>query len=221
MITDIALNTTSILKLLEPFRCLRGLASVNITGEVSDEYKSILIAKMMERRPNFIPFLKEFLDIIEQSDQAASTNDYPMAVAKYKRALKSSIDNKYWDPQNNLIISKGRFSEKSLKYTLFQTRRELERKLGVTYLKMKKHRRAHEWFTHLLVSCCSGAEHASLYCLAAQASEGLGEVRRAFKEMKLAVSHNDANRMLAIELVRLESKMKHGDGEPQVLEDGR
>ena len=53
----------------------------------------------------------------------------------------------------------------------------------------------------------SGAIRAALYCVAAQASEGLGLVRRAVEEMAEAVRHDSGNTKLALELVRLKEKV--------------
>ena len=226
MITGIALNITSIMKLLEPFRCLRGLASVRISGQVSDEYKSLLVAKMTERRPDINAAAEEIQDTIEQSDQAASMGDYPTAIAKYKRAFEVCVDYMSMDFRFKPVIEKGRFRGRLLHDAFSQTQCELEWKLGVTYLKMKKYQRAHEWILEILYdipdavmhfsggispfTCPRGAQIANLYLLLAQASEGLGDMRQAIKEMKEAVRHDDKDWTLAIELVRLESKMKQG-----------
>ena len=179
---------------------------------------------MIERVPRVNIVLQDIQDSMEESDQAASIRDYPKAIAKYKRALEVSIDNVYADSKYDPVIKNGRFSGRSLRNAFFWTQRELELKLGVTYLKMKKYQRAHEWLMFQISDemfyFCGGiptfldrhsAELANCYFLAAQASEGLGEMSRAIQEMKEAVRHDDTSGILARELARLESKMKHGD----------
>ena len=211
-ITGTTLTTTSILKLLKPLHRLYCLDSVRITGQASDNHKSILIEKRMKQVLEINIAVQEVQDTIEQGDQAARKQDYSVAIAKYKSA---AIDNDY-NEINECIVTRGKFQGYSLYKAYIRTYLTLSAKVATTYLKIENHSRAHEWTNsalalHIPYGQVSGARsrgaiRAALYCVAAQASEGLGLIRRAVEKMAEAVRHDPGNSKLASELVRLKEK---------------
>ena len=150
-ITGITLTTTSILKLLKPLHRLYCLDSVRITGQVSDNHKSILIEKMMKQAPEINTAVQEVQDTIEQGDQAARKQDYSVAIAKYK---STAIDNDYkecYPPEiNECIVTRGKFQGYSLYKAYIRTYLTLSDKVAITYLKIENHSRAHEWINSAL-----------------------------------------------------------------------
>ena len=217
-ITGIALTTTSILKLLKPLHRLYGLDLVRITGQVSDNCKSILIEKLMKQAPEINTAVQEVQDTIEQGDQAARKQDYSLAIAKYKSAAIDNDYNECYPPEiNECTVSRGKYQGYSLYKAYIVTYLTLSAKVAITYLKIENHSRAHEWinsalalhipYGHVSGARSRGAIRAALYCVAAQASEGLGLVRRAVEEMTDAVRHDPGNSKMATELVRLKEKM--------------
>ena len=222
-ITGIALNATSHLRLLEPFYRLYGLSSVRIFGEVSDEYKSILTARMLMSTPDFDAAVQDIHDTMKMGDQAADNKNFSTAIARYKRALDSNFDN--WPSHEDLTtpIKMGRLSGNALYNAFSKIEWELEFKLAVTYLKIESHERAHRLISSHLRDIKShdqepgarpgGPGVASIYSVAAQASEGLGLVEQAVEEMKEAVEHDPADPEWATELVRLKWKAQNGGGD--------
>lgn len=224
-ISDIAAVTTSTLKLLEPFRRLHSLNSVRIAGHVSDEFKSELIAKMMNKAPEIHTILGDIQRNLERGDQAVSNNDYSTAKAIYKGALEDNGDYYYLTYKSSKTILMN-----DLEAAFSDTRFALNTKLAVTYLKTENHSRAHEWITRALAQISPygrvarspprGAAMANLYSIAAQASEGLGLVERAVDELEEAVRHDPGDSKLATELVRLKTMMQSRDGDLETLVGG-
>lgn len=224
-ISDTAPVTTSTLKLLEPFRRLHSLNSVRIAGHVSDEFKSDLIAKMMNKAPEIHTILGDIQRNLERGDQAVSNNDYFTAKEIYKRALEENDDRDYLIHKSSKTILMD-----DLEAAFSDNRFALSTKLAVTYLKTENHSRAHEWITWALWEIGhygrvagdppGGAEAANLYSIAAQASEGLGLVGRAVEELNEAVWHDPEDLELTTELVRLKTKVQSGDGELESIVGG-
>lgn len=207
-ITGVAPTTTSILKLLEPFHRLHSMALVRITGQIESGYKADLITKMSKQAPAIHTVIQEIRNVIDQCDQVASIDDSSTTISKLGRAWEDSEDQSRANPFHPVF---------------HLIRSELEVKLAETYLKLDNHSRAHEWISLTMAlitpyppiprnrpraaAYIGGATYASVYSLAAQASEGLGLVGRAVEEMRAAVWHDPGGSKLAAELVRLERKM--------------
>ncbi len=212
-ITRVPSGTTSILKLLEPLRRLHSLQSASITGPVSDEYKSILVERML-KQPDTDTAMQDVHDIMDQGTQASRNKDYSVAIAKYKRAIEDIAEYSCWfEEAPSSVLKRGRFSGQTFNTAYLETLLNLNTRLAIAHLKTGSHSRAHEWITRalkhiniigLLRACPGGAADAKIYSIAAQASEGLGLVNRAFEEMKKAVWHDPGDSRLATELVRLE-----------------
>ena len=212
-ITRVPSGTTSILKLLEPLRRLHSLPSASITGPVSDEYKSILVERML-KQPDTDTAMQDVHDIMDQGTQASRNKDYSVAIAKYQRAVEDITEYSYWfEEAPSSVLKRGRFSGQTFDTAYAEILLDLKTKLAIAHLEIGSHSRAHEWIARALEeinlfglfrACPGGAADAKTYSIAAQASEGLGLVERAFEEMKKAVWHDPGDSRLAIELVRLE-----------------
>ena len=226
-ITGTAKTTTSKLKLLEPFRRLNSIGSVRINAQIDVEYKMNLIAKMSEKKSEVNHFVQEMQNTIEEGDQAASVHDFSTAISRYERTFEDNQDYIAITTEWDNVLKKGRFSGQTYHTAFVQTRLALNIKLANTYLRLKNHTRAHQWISLALAQINpfgqlhgappSGAKCASIYSIAAQASEGLGLVQRAVDEMKEAVRHDPGDSNLITELVRLKRKMQSRDEDLEVL----
>lgn len=226
-VTGVAPTTTSISKLLEPFRRLRSMASVIITGQIEVKYKADLITEMLRQAPEIDTFVQEIQDTIEQGDQAAINKDYCTAVAKYTRALEDNEDCiRIYDTSevktSEVTLKSGKYNGLSFHTAFVATLLALNIKLAITYLNRQNHSRAHQWislaleqiepYRQLAGTPPGGAGYARICSIAARASEGLGLVERAVEDMKEAVWHDPGDSELTTELVRLCSKMPGGNG---------
>ncbi len=63
-------------------------------------------------------------------------------------------------------------------------------------------------------------QSANIHSTAAQASEGLGMVERAVRELREAVRYQPQDPILAMELLHLEGKVQGGGGDLRVQKDG-
>ena len=140
----------SVLKLLEPFRRIRGMASVKITGLIEDDYRSDLIASMLKQAPEGDVVLQEIQDAIKEGDQAASIHDYSTAVSRFRKAFDDMDDYRnIYDPAD--VVESG---GQSLFIAFAQMLVILTTKLVVGNLKLKNFRQVsywHKWgLTHVV-----------------------------------------------------------------------
>ncbi len=222
-ITGVATSTTSILKLLEPLRRLHSLASVKIVGHISNEYKSILIDKML-KLPDVDVAVQKIQETVKEGDQATISKDYSIAVAKYKRAVDDNTDYSMWLSVKTTMYTRGKHSKETYHTVFYDNMLDLYTKLAVVHVKLQNYLRAHQWISCLLKRTkpddLTSVENANIYSIAAQASEGLRMVERAVGEMRKAVRHHPQDPRLSMELLRLEGKMQGGDGDLRVQKDG-
>lgn len=226
-ITGIAPTTTTILKLLEPFRRLHSMASVRISGQINSEYRLDLIKQMSKQPPDMDVFMQEIDSAMEEGDQATNIHDFSTAISRFTRAREDIHDHHCTFKQWEAILEKGRFRGQTSRTAFLQIQQALNIKLANTYLRLKNHTRAHQWISLALAhfnhygqlhgAPPGGAEGARIYAIAAQASEGLRIVGRAIDEMKEAVRHDPGDSNLTTEFVRLERKMQGGDEDLKVL----
>ncbi len=206
------------------------MASVQITGHIDVEYKLDLIARMSEERPEVDTFVQEMQDAIKEGDQAARLHDFSTAISRYERTWEDNNDYRRTSVallELRTVLKRGRFSGQTYHTAFLSTMLALTIKLAKTYLRLKKHTRAHQWISLALAQInpfgqldgarpC-GAEGARIYSIAAQASEGLGVVGRAVDEMKEAVRHDPGDSKLTTELVRLERKIQSAREDVEML----
>ena len=210
-----AQSTTSSLKLLEPFHRLHSLETANITGQLSNENKSGLIASLLRQAPGFDAVIQEVKNTIREGDQAATDKDYPTAIARYKKALE---DNEDCSKLGAYDVKCGRFQKVNHHGAVYmELALALNEKLALTNLESKNYSRAHEWAKCGLLLISPFSEEMELFArfesLAARASEELGLVERAAEEMTEAVCYDPEDSTLAAELARLKLKIQSGDGD--------
>ena len=135
-ITGVA-QTTTVLKLLEPFRRVHGMASVRITGLIEGDYRSDLITKMLEEAPNGDTVLQELKNTINEGDQAASIHDYLTAISRFRKALDDTDD--YWTIYDTakVIVEKGVFNGQSLTVVFAQVLAHVALKIVMMNLKLQ------------------------------------------------------------------------------------
>ena len=147
-------QNTSVLKLLEPFRRIHGMASVNITGLIDDDYRSDLIASMLKQAPDGDIVLQEIWNAIKEGDQAASIHDYSTAVSRFRKAFVDTDD--YWKiyATADTIVESGVFNGQSLFVAFARMLVFLTTKLVRGNLKLKNFRRVSDWhkwgFIHVI-----------------------------------------------------------------------
>ena len=144
VITGVA-QTTSVLKLLEPFRRLHGMASVRITGPIEDDYRSDLISTMLKQAPDGDTVLQRIEDVIQEGDQAASTHDYSTAVSMFRKAFDDTDD--YWKIYDTaeVIVESGAFNGQSLTVAFAQMMVTLAIKLVITNLRFGNFGQMSRW----------------------------------------------------------------------------
>ena len=140
-------QTTCVLKLLEPFRRIHGMASVRITGPIEGDYRSDLITKMLEEAPNGDTVLQEIQNAIKEGDQAASIHDYLTAVSRFRKALDDTDD--YWKIYDTaeVIVEKGVFNGQSLSLAFAQVLVTLTFKIVMANLKLGNFDQIDAWIT--------------------------------------------------------------------------
>ena len=220
-ITGVETTTASISKLLEPLRRLHSLGSVDIVGHVSNEYKSTLI-DYIKKLPDVDAVVQKIQETVKKGDRAASSRDYSIAVANYKSAIDDVTDycKWLWETYTD-IFTNGKHSEETYYTIFYDNLLDLHKKLAVIHVELQNYRLAHEWIGWALYETTDpddqiSEESTNVYSIAAQASEGLGMVKRAVEEMRKAVRHQPLNPRLPMELSRLEGKMQDGDGDLRV-----
>ena len=144
VITGVA-QTTSVLKLLEPFRRLHGMASVRITGPIEDDYRSDLISTMLKQAPDGDTVLQVIQDVIQEGDQAASIHDYTTAVSRFRKAFDDTDD--YWKiyDTTEVIVESGVFNGQSLSVAFAQIMVTLAIKFVITHLRFEKFDQMSRW----------------------------------------------------------------------------
>ena len=155
-VTGVA-QTTSVLKLLEPFRRIRGMASVRITGLVEGDYRSGLITKMLEEAPNGDTVLQEIQNVIKEGDQAASIHDYLTAFSRFRKALDDTDDYGIIYDTAEVIVEKGVFKGQSFTVALAQVLVALTFKIFMTSITLENCDQICDWITE-------GARHG-LKCI--------------------------------------------------------
>ena len=143
-ITGVA-QTTRVLKLLEPFRRIHGMASVKITGLIEDDYRSDLITKMLKQAPDSGTVLQEIKNVTKEGDQIASNHDYSTAVSRFRKAFDDTDD--YWKIYDTaeVIVESGEFNGQSLTVAFAQLLVTLTMKLAMTNLKLGNFRQMSGW----------------------------------------------------------------------------
>ncbi|KAM0794968.1 hypothetical protein BDR22DRAFT_894661 [Usnea florida] len=138
-------QNTSVLKLLEPFRRIHGMASVKITGLIEDDYRSELIASMLKQAPDGDIVLQEIWNAIKEGDQAASIHDYSTAVSRFRKAFDETDD--YWKIYDtaDIIVESGVFNGQSLVIAFAQMLVILTTKIVRGNLKLKNFRQVADW----------------------------------------------------------------------------
>lgn len=217
--TDVAPPMTSILKLLEPFRRLHSIASVKITGKIDAKYKSDLIVRMLRRATDTDAYFQEYQDAMEQGDQAARNNEFPTAIAKYRRALEEGDDFCGVYNTHEVLLESGKYQGQCFDLAFIQIKFALKSKLALIYLHLGNHERAHAWINlavkdiyHYLhrkerTGRPVDAAHVSVSTIAAQVSEGLKLAERAVEEIEVQLNPGDIN--LAMKQKRLKTKLEH------------
>lgn len=209
-----AQSTTSSLKLLEPFHRLHSLETANITGQLSNDYKSGLIASLLRQAPGFDTVIQEVKNTIREGDQAGTDKDYPTAIARYKKALEDNEDCRKFAAHD---VKCGRFQKVYHRAVYMGMALALNEKLALTYLESKNYSRAHKWAKSGLLLINPFSEEMKLFArfesLAAQASEALGLLGRAAEEMADAVCYDPEDSKMAAELARLKLKIQSGHGD--------
>ena len=137
--------TPSVLKLLEPFRRVHGMASVRITGLIEGDYRSDLITKMLEEAPNGDTVLQKIGNTIKEGDQAAGIHDYLTAISKFRKALDDTDD--YWTIYDTaeVIVEKGVFKGQSLAVAFAQVLVSVTFKIVMTSLILLNFRQMFFW----------------------------------------------------------------------------
>ena len=135
-ITGVA-QTTIVLKFLEPFRRIYGMASVRITGLTEDAYRSDLIMRMLEQAPDGDTALQEIQIATEEGNQAASIHEYSTAVSRFRKAFDYTDD--YWKiyEKADVIVESGKFKGQRLTVSFAQTLLILAIKLAMTTAKLQ------------------------------------------------------------------------------------
>ena len=152
-VTGVA-QTTSVLKLLQPFRRVHGMASVRITGPIEDDHRSDLITTMLQQAPDGDTVLQEVQNATKEGDQAASIHDYATAVSRFKKAFNDADD--YWKIYDtaDVIVESGVFKGQSLTVAFAQMLVTLTMKLVITNLKLGNFRQMSGWskgdLTHVM-----------------------------------------------------------------------
>lgn len=200
--TGVAPAMMTILKLMEPFRRLYGMASVRITGKVEAKYKSDLITRMMKPALDIDAFFQECQDSMEQGDQAATNKEFSTAIARYKRALEEGEDFCGVNGVYRTILKSGNFRGQCFEIAFTQIKFALGIKLAITYINLGDHHRAHEWIVHTVAeigyfSYMSDIAFASVFKIAARAGEWLNLVEQAAEVMKKAEQHGRGGSDLA------------------------
>ena len=216
--TDVAPAMMSILKLMEPLRRLHSIASVKITGKIEAKYKSDLIVRMLRRASDTDAYFQEYQDTIEQGDQAARSNDFSTAIAKYRRALEEGEDFCFVYGAHEVMLKSGKYQGQCFDLAFIQVKFALESKLAVIYLNLGKYSRAHAWISlavddiyhYLNIEKGSGrpahAAHVNVVTIAAQVSEGLEMAERAVEQIE--VQHNPGDLDLAMKQKGLKTKLE-------------
>lgn len=162
---------------------------------------------------------------MKKGDQATFGRDYSIAVANYKRAIDDVTHYHKWLWEaSTRIFTKGKHSEETYHTVFYDIVLELHIKLAVAHVELQNYLLAHERIGWALNETDPDdqipVESANVYSIAAQASEGMGMVERAVREMRKAVRYQPQNPRLVLELLRLEGKMQGGDEDLRVQKEG-
>lgn len=217
-ITGLAPPRTSVSQLLEPFRRLHSLASVTIIGQISDAYKSDLVATTLLQAPEFDAVIQNIEDTIGQGDRAAKDKEYSTAITKYEEALLDDDDYQCHFAK----LKADSFSGDNFHKLCVQIPLDLSTRIATNYLNLENHGRAQQWVTFALAQSrfCGGisparpggVSYSMIYSIAAHVSEVLGLIQQAVGAMKWAVWYDPGKLEFAMELARLEGKMQSGEG---------
>ncbi len=205
--------------LLDPFKLLYEVASLEIKGSVSQEYKQSVISSATQPEPTVAAIITTAFAIKTQGDEAYHKHQFDLALSLYTSAISDIQVNHYWAEYTGSLTT-GEYAI-SIPRAVRLAKIRLHSNLAATLVKVGEYRRAidhaKEAIKHIVTPVTSPEEWEGLSfsdCDRAKpllwgglAYEQLGDLNRAIYGVGEACWHDPKDKRLVDEYERLEGEM--------------
>ena len=225
--------TSRIRHLLEPFKLLYQMNTLNIQGMVNEKYKQSIEASATRPAPTTAEIIETASAIKARGDEAFCTQKFDLALSLYTSAISDFQVNAHWAMRTGNVTT-GEFARMSTPHAarLFQIR--MQSSLAAALAKVGEYRRAiaharesvrqilrrgdpvEEWVGLEIAA----SDDAKPFLWGGLAYEGIGDLNRAIYGVGEAFFH-DPSRELKDEFRRLEAEFEKRGIEPATHELGK
>lgn len=189
-------------RLLEPFRRLHSIGYVSIAGEISEEYKSDIVASMRKEPPTAEDVIQTACATKAEGDKAFRNKNLMLSLSEYEKTY-SDIEAGHQFAFAPALISNGKYAgllfSRAKEHLLFT----LCLNIIAVLLHLRAYQHAYNWGRveqDTRKDLVSKTDFARLWHLRSQASQALGQSEAAYAELVHAVFLNPHDRDMAADL---------------------
>lgn len=190
-------------KLLEPLCYLHNIGLVIIDGPAPKLYLETVTQRIKRRAPSVQEMVQSMSSLIEQGDAAFLGGVFDVAALRYETALNQLHAGSHRREKFEMIIE-GKYTGIIIGKVKAMLEYQLHLSLAKTNLQLQRYAMAHHW-TIIVVHGrkAPDQEIAQMWYHRALASKGMGELHRAYQEMRKARLKRPDDVMIQAELAGL------------------
>ena len=219
--------------LLDPFKFLYGLESLDIFGIVNNEYKQSVVSSATQPEPTVAEIIEAASAIQVKGDEAFQKKQFDLSLSLYQSALREFQINRHWAEYTGDLTT-GKYASLSTPHAVRSFQIHIHRNLTRAFFQVGNFQRAYE---HAFVAIKHGINYevpeaeqglplsregvAIPFFWGGRACEELGDLNRALYGVGEAMFHDHDNKMYADEYKRLEVGMEKRGVEATMHEYGK
>lgn len=173
-------------RLLEPLRRLHNIGLVIIEGPVPKPYKEMITQRIQRQAPKAQDLILTTSTLKDQGDAALFKKKFKSAIAMYKIALDQLYPGSQGSRREEFMAA-GRYTGAPIGAVKNLLEHRLHLGLAKAYFQLQKYEMAHHWTSVIIEGPHDSYKQLSqTWYYRALASKELGEVYRAYREMRRA-----------------------------------
>lgn len=173
-------------RLLEPLCCLHDIGLVIIEGPVPKSYTEMITQRIQRQAPRAQDVILSTSALKDQGDAAFLKEEFNSAIVMYKAALDQLYPGSQGARRDEYMAA-GRYTGTPIGKVKNQLEHRLYLGLAKANFRLKKYEMAHHWTSIIIEGPHdSNKQLSQMWYCRALASNKLGEVYRAYREMRRA-----------------------------------